>query len=84
MIAYLIVPAWSDQAGQCRIVARQYVGEPYSHLEHYRAFPNLWRDAGRMSSRGKLVCLSDAKHFADMRSCEPLAAGTIFTYEENT
>lgn len=83
MITYLIVPALTDQAGQCRIVARQH-GKVYQpDLADYRRQPGAWREAGHMTSAGKLVALDGPPNrFNDMRDCEPLAAGLTFTYEE--
>lgn len=70
-----IVPAWSDQAGQCRIVARDddFAG---TARDNYRAEPDKWREAGLMNSQGKLVCFdgSDAAR-QELKDCEPLMAG---------
>ncbi|GBG14259.1 uncharacterized protein NMK_1824 [Novimethylophilus kurashikiensis] len=78
-----IVPALTDQAGQCTIVGypgRDYPGK--SALNSYRTFPHLWKDVGLMNSSGKLVCL-DAQYGAcggadELRACEPLMAGLEF------
>lgn len=75
---YFIVPAWSDQGGQCRIVSTPgpKINDP---LAHYRKFPDLWSEAGLMNSRGELVYLSGPmSHAEELRSCEPLMAGTTF------
>lgn len=84
-IAYLIVPAWSDQAGQCRIVARTYereFGNDTPGLREYRANPDLWREVGIMNSRGSIVAFapSHASHYNHMKSDEPLMAGTVYTF----
>ncbi|MFI0610078.1 MAG: hypothetical protein ACH37Z_19565 [Anaerolineae bacterium] len=78
---YLIVPAFSDQAGQCRIVCRQgpLVKDA---LLHYRANPQEWRESGLMNSRGSLVCMDAPKDvIAEFKACEPLMAGTCFVFE---
>jgi hypothetical protein len=76
----LIVPAWSDQAGQCRIVATD--GDIKDALKSYRADPARWSEVGLMNSSGKVVHLSqelqDAGLLDEMRDCEPLMAGTAF------
>lgn len=84
---FVIVPAWSDQAGQCRIVSVEHHdtysdGRPmHLGLQDYRRNPDRWREAGLMDSRGKLVCLdASAEIQADIRSHEPLMAGLAFTY----
>lgn len=84
-IAYLIVPAWSDQAGQCRIVSRVYdpeFGNDTPGLREYRANPDLWREAGIMNSRGSIVCLdpSHPSHLNSMKRDEPLMAGTVYSF----
>lgn len=79
---YLIVPAWSDQASQCRIVSRPgaKIADP---LANYRQSPNLWSEAGLINSRGFLVCLSaSVEHCHEFRDCEPLMAGTTFYMED--
>lgn len=72
-----IVPAFSDQAGQCRIVARDC--EVQNARDSYQREPDQWVEIGLMNSLGKLVCLtaSDAVYNA-MRECEPLMAGLVF------
>jgi hypothetical protein len=81
----LIVPAWSDQAGQCRIVARDHDDSFTPGLADYRRQPDLWRDAGLMNSQGRLVCLdAERDRYADIQSCEPLMAGSVFTYPQLT
>lgn len=76
----LIVPAMSNQAGQCRIVG--YPGTDYpgnNALLSYREQPDLWKDVGLMNSRGEVVCL-DPEYGAcggwdELKACEPLIAG---------
>lgn len=77
---YLIVPAWSDQAGQCRIVCREGVPASIDALTSYRTEPDLWKEAGLMNSRGKLVCLNDKEAFKEMSLDEPLMAGCQYTF----
>jgi len=74
---FYIVPAWSDIAGQCRIVARDYFrGEA---RDNYRKEPEKWREVGLMSSQGKLVCFDGSLHARqEITDCEPLMAGLVF------
>lgn len=75
-----IVPAMTDLAGQCRIVAR--AGEVDCARDDYRANPDAWKEIGLMNSRGKLVCLTAAPAVVDeMKSCEPLMAGLVFEFD---
>ena len=76
MRTYLIVPAETDLATQCRIVSS--AAAPSNALAAYRADPNAWQDSGLMNSQGKIVCLDDAALFARMREDEPLAAGLVY------
>lgn len=75
---YYIVPAWSDQASQCRIVAR--AGRHENPGKDYSNHPECWKDVGLMNSRGKLVCLdAPAATVQEFRDCEPMMAGmTIY------
>ena len=74
---YLIVPAFSDQAGKCRIVRRD--GDIRSALANYRENPSLWQDCGTMNSRGELVAIDGPDCIrTDMRDAQPLAAGNVF------
>lgn len=78
-----IVPAFSDQAGQCRIVARE--GQVADARADYQKNPKAWKEAGLMNSRGKLVCLQGtAEMVQEFRDCEPLMAGTQFVFEQPT
>lgn len=75
-----IVPAWSNQAGQCRIVARE------GFIEHpsrdYKEHPSSWTEVGSMNSRGELVCLSAiGEAFREIKCCEPLIGGMTFQIE---
>jgi hypothetical protein len=76
MRTYLIVPAETDLATQCRIVSSATVAG--DALAAYRADPHAWQYSGLMNSQGKLVCLDDAALFARMREDEPLAAGLVY------
>lgn len=80
----LIVPALTDQAGQCRIVG--YPGTDYpgdNALRSYREHPSLWKDVGMMNSRGALVCLEPdygaCGGWDELKACEPLMAGMELT-----
>jgi len=76
MRTFLIVPAETNMATQCRIVS--CAAAPRDALAAYRADPHAWQDSGLMNSQGKLVCLDDAALFARMREDEPLAAGLVY------
>ena len=77
---FYIVPAWSDQAGQCRIVSRETDSRIDVH-KSYNESPELWKEAGLMNSRGTVVCISATpEQIQDIKSCEPLMAGTSFSY----
>jgi hypothetical protein len=82
---YLIVPALTDLAGQCRIVRRPHHGDlPAKALQCYRNDPDSWEEAGLMNSRGRIVCLdAPPAVYADMQNDEPLAAGLVYTYDAN-
>lgn len=70
----LIVPAFSDMASQCRIVARE--GDIGDALRDYRRDYRRWREVGLMNSKGELVCCEDLGTLrAELRECVPLAAG---------
>lgn len=74
-----IVPAWSDQAGQCRIIAAEgKIADPRSS---HSKFPKLWHEVGLINSAGRLVCLTDQGNLRDeLESCVPLAAGLVFYF----
>ena len=77
-----IKPALTPQAGQCRIYA---LDGPLvrSARDHYRTFPDLWREVGIMSSRGKLVCFQGTpRQRQDLTDDQPLMAGLTYTYED--
>ena len=72
-----IVPALTDIAGQCRIVARDYVEG--SARDNYRKEPEQWREVGLMNSRGKLICFDGSDQARqELKNCEPLMAGLVF------
>ena len=78
---YLIVPAETDIAGQCRIV--MHLQKQTSPLAHYRECPDEWRDVGLISSKGRVRCLACPHDvWLDMRDCEPMHAGMYFYNEE--
>ncbi|CDQ10682.1 conserved hypothetical protein [Acidithiobacillus ferrivorans] len=75
-----IVPASTDQAGQCRIVAAK--GTFDSPRDSYQAHPELWKEIGIMNSAGKIVCLQATPQMTDsMKDCEPLIAGSYFQFD---
>jgi hypothetical protein len=77
---FYIVPAWSDQAGQCRIVSRE-TDFSIDVYKSYNESPQIWKEAGLMNSQGKLVCIDATPEQAeDIKSCEPLMAGTSYSY----
>lgn len=80
---FYIHPAWSDQAGQCRIYYREvWPDQKYdgAHVD-YKLNTDKWYEAGLMNSRGKLVYLNAPRDvIEDVRSSEPLMAGTEFHY----
>ena len=78
MITFYIVPAFTDQAGQCRIVSKitESVFPPKYHEN-----PEDWKEAGLMNSRGKLICLeATIQQSAEIVDCEPLYAGMVFSF----
>jgi hypothetical protein len=76
MITVLIVPAFSDQGGQCRIVAAP--GDYPCALDSYRQTPALWREVGIMGNDGSLVCIDPP--FASLADDQPLMAGLVFKF----
>lgn len=79
-VTLLIVPALTEIAGQCRIVA--FPGHNTNALKDYRANPGQWHEVGLMNSHGKLVHLDAGKNvWDDIQGCEPLMAGLVFHYE---
>lgn len=77
---FYIVPALTEQAGQCRVVHRD--GHWAGARESYRENPDNWREAGLMSSRGVLVCFDGPRYVWDqLKADEPLMAGLIITYD---
>jgi len=83
-----IVPAWSDQAGQCRIVGRHVSDEVAKTLnarDSYREAPNLWAEVGHMTSAGKLGSFSGSPALLEeLVNCEPLMAGIVFKFPSST
>jgi hypothetical protein len=84
-VTYVVVPAWSDQAGQCRIVARVHdQGEAAVRpgLQDYRRNPNKWWDVGLMGSDGTIRCLqARPNERAIINEAVPIMAGTAFHFE---
>lgn len=82
MITLYIAPAFSDQAGQCRIYATNALFNA-SAASHYRLHPQLWKEVGLMNSRGRLVCFEGAaEQRQDLTNDQPLMAGLTYTYDE--
>lgn len=75
----LIVPAVTDQAGQCRIVVAE--GRFSSALTAYRKDPDAWREVGHMNSQGYvLACDPIGNLVSELKECEPLMAATQLTF----
>ncbi|AEK59702.1 hypothetical protein A5904_14800 (plasmid) [Acidithiobacillus caldus] len=76
MSTFYIAPAFSNQAGQCRIVRHdRRIKNP---ARHHREHQEEWKEAGLMSSQGRLVCLEASAMMAKIfREREPLAAGLV-------
>lgn len=76
MTTLRILPAWSDQAGQCRIIARH--GHVPSARDDYRENPGLWREVGLMASDGHVRCIEP--QFRSICEDQPLAAGVQYHF----
>ena len=75
-----IVPALTNQAGQCRIVAAKGAFE--APRDSYKTHPELWKEIGIMNSAGRIVCLqAGPQTTAEMKACEPLIAGSYFSFD---
>lgn len=75
----LIVPAATDVAGQCRIVARR--GDVPDALASYRENPDPWKEVGLMNSRGELAsCEPYGNLVEELKSCEPLRAPLVVRF----
>lgn len=74
---YLVLPAWSEQAGQLRIVSRR-AGCTLT-LTDYRNDATGWADAGLVAAQaGRLVCLNaPASVWAEFKACEPIRAPLV-------
>jgi hypothetical protein len=78
----LIVPAFSDMAGKCNIVARK--GDINDALRNYREDPRQWHEVGIMNSRGELVCCDKLGNLrTELKECEPLMAGLVLVVDAN-
>lgn len=81
MTTIYIAPAFSDQAGQCRIYATDQTIKN-SVRNHYLDYPGQWREVGVMNSRGKLVCFDGTdEQRQELIADQPLMAGIHYTYE---
>lgn len=82
MTTILIFPALTDLAGQCRIYAADGPC-PKDPINDCRNNPSRWRHVGIMNSRGELVCFDGTpEQRQDLLDCQPLMAGTTFTYQD--
>ena len=74
-----IVPAMTDQEGQCHIVATEgWHGAP---RDSYEKHPTRWKEIGIMNVDGKIVCLEAGPQATkEMKDCEPLMAGAFFKF----
>ena len=74
---YLVVPAWSDQAGQLRIVSRR-AGCTLT-LTDYRRDSTGWAEAGLVAAQsGRLVCLDAPLSVqTEFLACEPIRAPLV-------
>ena len=80
MTTIFIAPAFSEQAGQCRVYS---TGSTFSGeaRDHYAKHPELWLECGLMNSQGRLVCFEGAEaQRQELVDCQPLMAGTAFTF----
>ena len=78
---YLVVPAFSDQAGQLRIVSRR-ASCPLT-LADYRHAPDLWAEAGLVNAQGHVVSLAAPSRVLDeLRDCEPIR-GVLTVYDRD-
>jgi len=79
-VQYLIVPAESDVAGQCRIVCRHHSIKHETPLTHYRQYPEQWSDVGLMASNGTVRCLdAPSSVWQAFWDCEPLMASVCIS-----
>ncbi len=78
-ITLYIVPAMTDQAGQCLIVARN---GRWAARQSYAENPNAWHEAGIMNSQGRIVCLNaPEKVYQQLILDEPHMAGLEVQYD---
>ena len=72
-----IVPALTDMASQCKIVARH--GKWSDAAVSYKSNPDRWKEIGLMDAQGKLVCADLPKsQYNELAECQPLMAGETF------
>lgn len=81
MDTLFILPALTNIAGRCRILAAQgRIDAPHSS---YKNYPQLWREVGLMNFEGKVVCLeAGPQTWQEIKDCEPLMAGAFFHVED--
>lgn len=76
----LVVPAFSDQAAQLKIVCKE--GDGFG-LSEYRRDPSQWFEIGKCTAGpGRIVCLDAPEAlYLDMLDCEPLRPPLTFTFQ---
>lgn len=78
-----IAPAVGTLAGQCRIYATHADVTYRGARDHYRKFPQEWKEVGLMNFQGRLVCYDGTTlEYEEIKDCEPLMAGTVWTFED--
>lgn len=80
-----IAPAFGENHHpQCRLYAHNGPWPTVmSVADHYRRFPEQWREVGLMNYQGTLVCFEgpDVQR-QELRDSQPLMAGTTFRFED--
>lgn len=74
-----IVPAFSDQAGQCRIYARP--GNHPDPARHYLHEQDQWHEIGIMDSKGNLRCIEPK--YQELSHEVPLRGGATYYFDED-
>lgn len=79
-VTIYIHPALTDQAGRCRIYVKG--AKVPNARDDCRANPSDWHECGLMNSRGEVVAFIGPRQvYEEIKSCEPLMAGTTFHFE---
>ena len=80
---YLIVPALTDQSGQCRIVSTKTQLGACQALVHHRRWPEDWAEVGHTDARGRIAFLAaPCSHWDSLTDDQPLLAGLTYTFED--